>query len=419
MACSVPGVKGIRWNIIVTLKQRITSRSRRVGLPQSTVWAMSAACGISVANIYYNQPLLFYMGDSFHATQRQIGYLPGISQAGVAIGMFAFVPLGDMLPRRLLIVWVAVACAFAAVFTATAGTLKLLYFAGFLTGVTNIVPHLILPLAAKLAAPERRGRVLGHVLGGLLSGILLARVVSGLVATAFGWRAMYWGAAALMLSLSVAMRFVLPEELPDDDLPERGVRYGALLRSIAELVRTQPILREASLEGAMLFGAFSSFWSTLVFLLATPPYHYGSSVAGLFGVVGLAGAFVAPVAGRLSDRKGPGYTVALGIGISLLSYLIFGLFGYKFWGLVLGVLLLDVGVQGGHVANQTRIYALVPEARSRLNTVYMVSYFLGGSLGSVLGAYGWQRAGWSGVCAAGGVQLSVAAAVRWARRNRW
>lgn len=397
----------------MNVEHTIPSPSQALRLPQSTVWAMSAACGISVANIYYNQPLLSFMGASFHATQREIGYLPGFSQAGVAIGMFAFVPLGDMLPRRLLILWVAVACAFASVLTATAGSLQLLYLAGFVTGLTNIVPHLILPLAAKLAPPEQRGRVLGHVLGGLLTGILMARVVSGLVATAFGWRAIYWAAAVLMLVLAATMRFVLPEELPDGNL-----RYRALVRSIAELVWTQPTLREASLEGAMLFGAFSSFWSTLVFLLATPPYHYGASVAGLFGLVGLAGAFVAPIAGRLSDRKGPGYTVALGIGVSLLSYLVFGLFGYRLWGLVLGVLLLDLGVQGGHVANQTRIYALVPEARSRLNTVYMVSYFLGGSLGSALGAYGWQRAGWLGVCLAGGVQLSVAAGVRWAYRNR-
>jgi predicted MFS family arabinose efflux permease len=283
----------------------------------------------------------------------------------------------------------------------------LLNAAAFAVGLTGIVMHLILPFAAKLAPPEKRGHVVGTVLSGLLLGILLARLVSGFVGDQFGWRVMYRIAAGAMFTLAVVLRYALPY-----DPPEPNLRYGELVRSIVDLALTQPLLREAAIIGGMLFGAFSSFWATLVFFLGTPPYHYGARVAGLFGLVGAVGVLFAPWAGRLADRKGPAFTVTLGILISLGSYVVFDFAGYSLWGLAAGVILLDLGVQGGHVANQTRIYALVPEARSRLNTVYMVTFFLGGALGSALGAYGWTHWGWSGVCAAGAVQLMAALAVR-------
>jgi predicted MFS family arabinose efflux permease len=210
-----------------------------------------------------------------------------------------------------------------------------------------------------------------------------------------------------MFALAVTLRFVLPK-----DTQEEHLRYRELLLSIVRLARTQPVLREAAITGGMLFGAFSSFWSTLVFYLGTPPYHYGARAAGLFGLVGVGGALIAPLAGRLSDRRGPGLTVALAIVTALAAFAVFAILGNRLWGLALGVVLLDLGVQACHVANQTRIYPLAPEARSRLNTVYMVSYFLSGSLGSALGAYGWSRAGWLGVCAAGTAQLIAAGAAR-------
>jgi predicted MFS family arabinose efflux permease len=214
-------------------------------------------------------------------------------------------------------------------------------------------------------------------------------------------------AAAAMFTLAVVLRYALPY-----DRPEPNLRYGELLRSTVNLALTQPLLREAAMIGGLLFGAFSTFWATLVFFLGTPPYNYGARVAGLFGVVGAVGVLFAPWAGRLADRKGPAFTVTLGILISLGSYVVFDLAGYGIWGLVAGVILLDLGVQAGHVANLSRVYALVPEARSRLNTVYMVTYFLGGALGSALGAYGWTHWRWNGVCAAGAAQLLIALAVR-------
>lgn len=374
-------------------------------IERRTVGVMFAASAISVANIYYCQPLLSEIGHSLGVSDRAIGYLPMWTQAGTAFGMFAFVPLGDMFPRRKLIVIMCCVSASTVAMMALARNLALVNAAGFATGLAGVVAHLILPFAAKLAPAHRRGHVVGIVLSGLLLGILLARTVSGFVGDLLGWRAMYWIAAGGMFTLAIALRYALPY-----DHPEPGLRYRELARSIIHLVITQPVLREAAIIGGMLFGAFSSFWATLVFFLATPPYHYGARVAGVFGIVGAVGVLFAPWAGKLTDRKGAAFTVALAILTAIASYAIFDVTGRTIWGLIAGVILLDLGVQAGHVANQTRIYALVPEARSRLNTVYMVTYFLGGALGSALGAYGWSRWGWNGVCAAGAMQLLVALA---------
>jgi predicted MFS family arabinose efflux permease len=375
-------------------------------IERRTVGVMFAASAVSVANIYYCQPLLSEIGRSLGVSDRAVGYLPMWTQAGVALGMFAFVPLGDMFPRRkLIVIMCAVSCATVAMM-AMAPNLTLVNAAGFATGLAGIVAHLILPFAAKLAPAHRRGHVVGTILSGLLLGILLARVFSGFIGDLFGWRTVYWIAAGGMFTLAVTLRYALPH-----DRPESNLRYGELARSIVHLALTQPVLREAGIIGGMLFGAFSSFWATLVFFLATPPYHYGPRVAGVFGIIGAVGVLFAPWAGRLTDRKGPAFTVALAILTAIASYVVFEIAGRGIWGLIAGVILLDLGVQAGHVANQTRIYALIPEARSRLNTVYMVTYFLGGSLGSALGAWGWSRGGWNGVCAAGAAQLLVALVV--------
>ena len=354
---------------------------------------MAAACGISVANIYYNQPLLAQIGVAF---ARDAAYLPMFTQLGAGLGMFLFVPLGDILERRRLIVTVCIGTAVATMLTAIAPSLAFLTAASVLVGLTSIVPHLILPFAAHVSSAEERGRVVGTVLGGLLIGILLARTASGFIGAQFGWRSVYGMAAALMLALAA----VLARQLPRSS-PAMMMRYPQLLRSVFVLVREQPLLREASLIGGMLFGSFSVFWATLIYRLSTPPFHYGARMAGLFGLIGAAGALMAPAAGRITDRKTPRFTVGMGISIAVASYVWFWILGGSMPGLIAGVVLLDIGVQSGHVANQTRIYSLIPEARGRLNMVYMVTYFAGGAMGSALGAYGWSIAQWNGVCAAG------------------
>jgi len=380
---------------------------------RNTVWVMAITSAIAVANLYYNQPLLAQMGRSFHASAHQVGFIPMLTQIGYAVGMFLFVPLGDMMePRRLIVAMLAAtACALAT--AAVSQNLVWLAVASLAIGITTIVPQLIVPFAAYLAKPGERGKVVGNVMSGLFIGILLARTVSGFIGASLGWRAMYWIAAGLMSALTVAVLRLLPKSQPP-----LTVSYRQLMQSLLGLIREQPVLREASMIGAMSFGAFSAFWSTLVFLLEQPPYHYGSQLAGLFGLVGVVGAMAAPVVGRLADQKSPRLTVGLGITITTSAFIVFWLFGYHLWGLVIGVILLDLGAQSTLVSNQARIYSLLPAAQSRLNTIYMVSYFLGGALGSILGSYSWSWLQWNGVCIVGLSMLVVAVAVFFAGHKR-
>jgi predicted MFS family arabinose efflux permease len=371
----------------------VGERNQEASLPAATVWFMAVSVGMIVANAYYIQPLLADMARSFSLSVTKAGGIAMLTQVGTALGMLLFVPLGDTREKRGLITLLLLGSVVSLVLVATAASAVWLGLASLMVGATAAAVHVFVPFAAQLAPPAQRGRVVGSVLSGLLFGILLARTFSGLFGAHFGWRAVYWFGAAMMLLLAGLVQFFLPRSEPTADLS-----YLGLLRSIAELVREHRALRESTLLGAVLFSAFSAFWTTLVFLLETPPFHYGSQAAGLFGLIGAAGAAGAPWVGRLTDRYGARATIGCSLGIVFLSYVLLGLAGRTLAGLIAGVILLDVGVQAGHVANQTRIYGLVPEARSRLNTFYMVCYFIGGSAGSFLGAYSWRLAGWYGVC---------------------
>ncbi|MFY0521873.1 MFS transporter [Archangium gephyra] len=357
---------------------------------------MAAAAGLSVANLYYHQPLLGDIGRTFQASDRALGLIPTVSQVGYALGLLLIVPLGDSLERRRIIVIMSALVSLALVGVAVAPDLPWMVAASGLVGVTTVVPQLLVPFAANLAPAASRGRVVGTVMSGLLIGILLSRTASGFLGVRFGWRAMFWIAAALMLVLTGVLRLTLPKQPVSATLP-----YPALLRSLGGLVREEPVLRLHSLLGALTFGGFSAFWATLALHLQAMPQHYGPQVAGLFGVVGVAGAVAAPLAGRYADVRGDRRINALAIGILLLSFGVLGVGGQWLWGLALGVILLDLGAQANHISNQTRVYALRPEARNRLNTVYMVTYFAGGATGAWLGSLAWSLWGWSGVCAVG------------------
>ena len=368
------------------------------------VWIMAVACGVSVANLYYIQPILVDMGRTFHTSVNQMGIVATVGQIGFATGLLLIVPLGDSYSKRTLIVSLLIAVSIALIGIAIAPTLLFLMVASFAVGLTTIVPQVIVPFAATLASTLERGRVVGTVMSGLLIGILLARTVGGFIDAQFGWRTVYWIAATLMLMLAAILRIALPA----DHVQREKICYLRLLASLMKLARAEPVLREVGFFGAMAFGAFNVFWVTLAFFLATPPYHYGSEVAGLFGLVGVAGALAASVIGKLADRMEARYLTGIALLITLSSFLVMGLIGHWLWGLAIGVILLDLGTQGAHVSNQTRIYRLSAHIRNRANTVYMVPYFIGGSLGSFLGTYSWSLAGWTGVCITGGVLLLLA-----------
>jgi len=367
---------------------------------------MAFSVGAIVANIYYIQPLLSTIATAFRISVPQVGIVAMLTQFGAALGMLFFVPLGDTKERRRLIVSLLLAESLCLALMASAQNFVWLALASFGIGITTATVHVIVPFATHLASAARRGATVGAILGGLLLGILLARTFSGLLGAWVGWRAIYWLASALMLLLAVLIRTGLPVSKP-----ELKLSWPSLMRSTVVLIRNEPVLREAATLGAIFFCAFNAFWTTLVFFLETPPYHYGSAVAGLFGLVGAVGAVCAPFIGRMADRYGARRNILISLIVTLFSFVILYLFGKHMSGLIAGVVLLDIGVQSGHVSNQTRIYGLLPEARSRMNMVYMVCYFSAGALGSYAGSVLWHRFGWAGVCGLGCVLLLVGCGV--------
>jgi predicted MFS family arabinose efflux permease len=363
-------------------------------MSRGIVWLLAISTGCIVANIYYAQPLLADMAREFGLSVTQIGAVFMLTQVGMGTGMLVFVPLGDKYERRSLIVTLLVAASVVLALTASATTVVWLSLVSFAVGLTASTVQVIVPFAAHHARDDQRGHVVGTVLGGLLVGALLARTFSGVFGAAFGWRTVYWAASVLMLGLAVVIRLALPVSPPQVSLS-----WTKLMRSVGQLAREHAVLREAALLAGLLFFTFTALWTTLVFLLRTPPYHYGTSAAGTFGLLGAASAASAPLVGRLSDRRGPERTVLAAIVMALAGYLVLLFFGRSLPGLIAGIVLVDIGVQAGHVANQSRIYALVPTARARLNTFYMVAFFTGGALGSYFGPLGFTFGGWAGFCA--------------------
>ena len=379
---------------------------KKVVLKRPLVLLMAVGAGMTVANLYYAQPLLEELSRFFRVSHSAIGMAAMLVQVGYALGLLFLVPLGDIRERRSLIITVILCSIGTLLLISFSSGIGLFLFSSLLLGTTSIVPQLVVPFAAHLAPPQERGKAIGNVMSGLLIGILLSRTLSGVVGTALGWRAVYRLAASMIALLAVAFSLTLPRSRPDS-----AMRYGALMRSIGSLFRTEPVLREASLVSAGLFGAFSAFWTTLSFLLKSPVYNMGAEVAGLFGLVGVAGALTASVVGRITDRVSPRFTVFVAVVLSALSYLCLWTLGQRMAGLLAGVIVLDIGMTSGHISNQARIYALDPAARNRINAVYMVTNFIGGASGSFLGAFSWAHLGWHGVCLMELAFVAFAAAV--------
>jgi len=367
---------------------------RRAPLP-----FLGLACAVGVSTIYYNQPLLLEMGRSYGATAGHVGFVAVATQVGYAAGLLAFVPLGDVLERRALMMRMYGAEAVALLLVALAPGLTWLIAASVLLGLFASVTHIVLPIAPDLVSHEKRGRAIGTVMTGLLLGILLARTFAGWVSGIHGWRWVFVVAAVVNAAFVPLMGRVMPK-LP----PKQQLRYADAMKSLWTLFRTQPLLRESSIVGALVFASFSCFWTTLAFVLHSH-YGLGAGVAGTFGVVGAAGALVAPLAGKLSDRQGSRWVISLGIGLLTFSYVLLWVeepirlsMTIHIIMLAIGVLVLDVGAQMTQVANQTRIFGLVPSARSRINTVYMTVYFSGAAVGSALATIAWEHWKWNGVC---------------------
>ena len=373
----------------------------RPSIGRATTLAMAVACGVAVANVYYNQPLLGMMKASFPGRFAVTGLVPMATQLGYAVGLLLLVPLGDRIERRRLILFQVAALAMSLAAVALAPDAWTLVVLLALLGVTSTVAQQIVPYAAELAEPRRRGATIGTVMSGLLCGMLLGRVVAGAVGQHYGWRAMYW----LGLLFVVATAFLLATTLPQSRSKTRE-SYGELLKSLAVLWREEPALRRATIIQGYLFGSFTAFWTILALQLEAR-YRLGAEIAGLFGIFGVVGILFAPIAGKIADRRGPRAVIALGSTIMLASWMIFEVWG-TIAGLIVGVILLDFGEQGALVSNQHIIYALRPEARNRLNTIFMGGMFAGGAVGSAGAGLAWDMAGWGAVCAFGVALVAIA-----------
>jgi predicted MFS family arabinose efflux permease len=367
-------------------------------------YIMATGCAIIVANIYYCQPLLGELSRTFGVSDKTAALINIASQVGYLLGLFFLVPIGDMINRGTLIVRMHWFAALALLGAALSPNIACMGVASLLAGIASTACQVFIPFAAQLAKDEERGKVVGSMMGGLLTGVLLSRTLSGLVAQQFGWRAVFYVAAGLMVVMALILARVLPTEEPSF----KG-SYRELMKSLWDLLKSQPVIRQSSLIGASLFGAVSAFWATLAFFLEKPPYHYNLSTIGLFGVIGAGGALVSPLVGRMIDKKSHLIPMRLGIALMLVGYIILFKADWNVVIVIAGVILLDVGLQSAHVPNLARNYALLPEARTRLNTIYMTSYFIGGTLGSTLGSLAWNAGGWTGVCIAGLLLISIGA----------
>ncbi|MBR1221496.1 MFS transporter [Bradyrhizobium sp. U87765 SZCCT0131] len=365
-------------------------------LTRARTFAMAVCAGIAVANIYYNQPLLGLI-EADYPTSSAIGLIPTATQFGYAVGLLLLVPLGDLVERRRLIAAQFVVLAAALALAAAAPSAATLIAASLVLGVAATVAQQIVPFAATLADDRTRGAAVGTVVSGILGGILLSRTIAGFVGSHLGWREMFWLGAPLALGAAALVRSILPRHPAT-----QRIKYFAALRSLVHLLVEEPALRLAAATQAMLFASFIAFWTVLSLHLQEPAYGFGPDIAGLFGVIGASGILAAPLAGRVADRRGPHLVVVIAAAIALVSWVVFA--GWNaVAGLVVGVVLLDVGVNAALVANQHLIFALRPEARSRLNTVFMTAMFLGGSLGSLGASWAYAHLSWLGVCGYGAV----------------
>ena len=366
------------------------------GLSPSLILLMSIATGLTVASNYYAQPLLDTIARNFSLSASTAGFIVTAAQLGYAAGLLFLVPLGDMFERRMLIVSMTLLAAGGMLITASSQSLAMLILGTAMTGLFSVVAQILVPLAATLATPDKRGKVVGTIMSGLLLGILLARTVAGLLANLGGWRTVFWVASVLMALMAIALWRGLPKMKSETHL-----NYPQLLGSVFSLFTHDKLLRTRAMLGCLTFANFSILWTSMAFLLAAPPFNYSEGTIGLFGLAGAAGALGARPAGGFADKGKSHLTTTAGLLLLLLSWWAIWLGHSSVPMLIIGILVLDLTVQGVHITNQTVIYHIHPDARNRLTAGYMTSYFIGGAAGSLISASAWQHAGWAGVCLAG------------------
>lgn len=349
---------------------------------------MAVAGGIAVANIYYNQPILKDIQQSTHATEAQAGAISFLSQAGYGLGLFFLTPLGDKIKRKKLTLILLLCLAVFLLLMSFVQNIYLLWLCSLGIGLFSVAAQVILPLAASLDRTST-GSTVGKIFSGILIGILAARVLSGIVASAFGWHAVYIIAFALVLIIT----FLLKKYLPDPESRFNST-YAQLLKSTILQVKRFSVLRISSLIGALMFGVFCSFWTTLTFHLSGKPFNYAPDKIGMFGLVAIGGALAAPLFGKSADGGKAIRSLFIAMLLVFASVVAMHFFPYSMVALIAGIFVLDIGVQAIQITNIARIYSLDEKSNSRINTIYMTCYFIGGAVGTALGLFCWDHGGW-------------------------
>jgi predicted MFS family arabinose efflux permease len=375
------------------------------------IFVLAMACGLTVANLYYSQPLLDLIAGTFGVSQGAATVVVTLTQIGYALGLLFLLPLGDLLENRKLTTRLLIGTALALLLAAVSPAYPMFLLVSVLIGVTSVVAQILVPLAAHLAPEEERGAIVGKVMGGLVLGILLARTVSSFVAGVWGWRAIYFVSAGLMVALALVLRRMLPARAPD-----HTAGYGSLLRTVGDLVRTEPVLRRRALCQGLLFGSFSAFWTAITYELIGE-HGFNQSQIAIFALVGAGGAAAAPIAGKVADRGFGGWASG-GVLLLAAAMAVLAAAGHRSV-ILLGVagVLLDFSVQAHGVMSQHVIYALRADARARINTVFMTTIFTGGALSSAATGLLHDRYGWTGACVLAAILPLIALAV-WAYGRR-
>ncbi len=358
------------------------------GLTKIQIVIMAIAAGVCVANIYYNQPILKDIAATFGSGEGEAGIISVLSQAGYGLGLFFITPLGDKMSRKSLILLLQGLLVAALIGLTLVTNLTGIYVMSLMTGLFSVAAQVILPMAASLDK-ENRGRTVGIVFTGVLVGILAARVFSGYITQWLGWRYVYGISAGMVFITALMVQFSLP-----DIKASFAGNYLSLLQSTMKQVTRFSLLRRTALLGALVFGAFCSFWTTLTFYLSGPPFQYHTDTIGLFGILAIGGALLAPVFGKLADKGHPARSQVLTVLLLIAGIILIKAFPATIVSFIIAVLFLDVGVQATQVTNIATIYTLDEKAHSRINTVYMTTYFIGGAVGTFAGVQCWRVGGW-------------------------
>ncbi len=372
------------------------------GLPISILWSLAIIAGISVANLYYNQPLLSMIRHELGISEFKANLISMVTQIGYAIGLLFIIPLADLYQRKKIILSNFIFLIFSLLSIASGKNIHIILIASFVTGVCSVIPQIFIPIASQFSQPKHKGRNVGIVVSGLLTGILASRVISGFIGELFGWREMYYIAAGMMLICAITIVRLLP-----DIQPNFTGKYHDLMASIWTLLKKFPQLRIYSIRAALNFGSFLAMWSCLAFKMSQAPFFANSDTVEMLGICGMAGALTASFVGKYVKKIGVRSFNFIGCGLILLSWLFLFVGANSYIGIIAGIIIIDIGMQCVQLSNQTSIFELAPQASNRVNTIFMTTYFIGGATGTFLAGTCWELYEWHGVICVGVVLTTI------------